>query len=180
MNPDADTNYVQLQQDSDGGMLGFWFVPSDQEDVSNYICQSPKIPISQKTTTPSTPPFDTTTTTTWSPFDTSTTTQPDEMTCMDGYEDLVVSTGKCYYISSPYEYDMLSRDDATAACDGMMDWDYDVDYNSENTKLVSINSDDENDELYSLLIGLDIDSAWIGLSGDGMDTNSKLQLFSNY
>ena len=160
LNPDTATNYVQLQQDYNSGEdpIGTWFVPEDQDDVNYYICQSPKIPISQKTcTTPQT---------TFTTTDSSSTVPPEDMLCMEGYVDIVSDSGKCYYISSVYD-DTLSWDDATQACNDMMNWGYNVDYNSRNTQLVSINSDDENDQLYYQLNDLSIQYAWIGLSWNG-------------
>ena len=52
LNPDVDINVVQLQQVYNGDPdepVGKWFV-SDAASVSNYICQSPKIPKSLLTT----------------------------------------------------------------------------------------------------------------------------------
>ena len=155
LNPYPDTNYAQLQQDYGSGSdepVGTWLVPGDQIDNYYFFCQSPKVPKSQVSTTN---------------FQTTTPSQQD-MTCMDGYEDLVLGSEKCYYVS--YYDDMLSRDDATSACDAMMNWDYDVDYNSQNTELVSINSDDENDQLFSEMYAQGILSAWIGLSWNGKYT----------
>ena len=82
---------------------------------------------------------------------------------MDGYEDLVFNSGKCYYISSN-DGDMLSWEDARDACSDRMNWDYNVNYNNENTMLVSINSDEENDELFNQLYESGAASSWIGLS----------------
>ena len=60
----------------------------------------------------------------------------------------------------------------TNACSDMTNWDYDVDYNSQNTNLISISSEDENDQLYEQLNDLGIESAWIGLSWTGKDKNN--------
>ena len=130
-----------------------------QIDVNYYICQSPKIPISDKTTPD--PDFSTTTTT-----EEFTTPIQGDMVCMDGFEDWIASSEKCFYISY-YNDDLLSWDDASNACMEMTNWDCDVDYNSLNTNLISIDSDSENNELYEQLSDLGIDSAWIGLGWSG-------------
>jgi hypothetical protein len=137
--------------------MGTWAVPDMQNDVNYYICQSPKIPISDKTT----PDPDFTTTT--GEF---TTSIASDMVCMDGFEDWIQSSEKCFYISY-YNDDLLSWDDANTACMQMTNWNYDVDYNSLNTQLISIDSDSENNQLYEQLSDLGIDSAWIGLGWSG-------------
>ena len=82
---------------------------------------------------------------------------------MEGFDDLISTSGTCYYISD----DLMTWDDATQACIDMTNYDYDVDYNSQNTKLISIDSDDENDQINEKLGSLGIESAWIGLNWDG-------------
>ena len=174
VNPDAASNYVLLKEDySSGGddPTGTWVVPDMQNDVYYYICQSPKIPITDKTTpdpdfTTTTEPWWDTTTTTEPWWDTTTTPSDDDMVCMDGFEDWIQNSEKCFYISY-YNDDLLSWDDASNACMEMTNWDYDVDYNSLNTNLISIDSDSENDQLYEQLSDLGIDSAWIGLGWSG-------------
>ena len=159
INPDAPTNYVQIQQDYDT-FMGTWLVPDDQTSTNYYICQSPKIPTAQKHN-------ETTTTVMTSSTSTvvETSTSMENSMCMPGYQDLVSSTGKCYYIS--IDDDITTWDDAGAQCDSMMNWDYDVDYTSQNTHLVSINSQDENDQLFQQLNYMAIESVWIGLSWNG-------------
>ena len=237
MNPYPDTNNVQLQQDYTTGSddpIGTWFVPGDQIDSYSFICQSPKVPQSEvSTTTPgwdstttepwwdtttttepwwdttttepwwdtttTTPVWDTTTTEPW--WDTTTTTEPwwdtttttdrwdttttppwwdttttdreqstttpwGSMTCMEGYDDIVSSSGKCYYMSV-YDEDMKTWEDAKDACSDRTNWNYDISYNNQNTLLVSINSAEENDELFSELDTYGADSSWIGLSWNG-------------
>ena len=162
INPDYDTNYAQLEQttNNEGELVGKWFVPPDQSD-GNYICQSPKIPSGTPT-----PPSSTSSTST-SSTSSSTTTSSDngDLICMDGYEDIVLNSGKCYYIST--EDDLLGWDDALAACDAMMNWGYNVEYNALNTELVALTSEDENDQLFQYLYDMDIQSVWIGLSWTG-------------
>ena len=178
-----------LQEDNDSGgddPTGTWVVPDEQDDVNYYICQSPKIPMSDKTSTPdpdattSTDPWWDTTTT--SPWDDTTTTEPwwdttttngesttsiqDDMECMDGFEDWIPGSEKCYYISYNDD-DLLSWDDASNACMEMTNWNYNVEYNSLNTQLISVNSDTENNELYEQLNDLSVDSVWIGLGWSG-------------
>ena len=161
VNPDAPSNYVLLKQDDNSGgenPTGTWIVPDSQDDENYYICQSPKVPISDKTT-----PFPDATTTE-GPFTTS--SEYDDMICMDGFEDWIPGSEKCYFISYNND-DQLSWDDASEACIEMTNWDYSVDYNSLNTNLISITSDDENNELYEQLSDLGIDSVWIGLQWSG-------------
>ena len=165
-------NYVKLEQFTNHNekIVGKWVVPDDQTE-GNYICQSPKVSQSviSTTTTPwwdtttTTPWWDTTTTTPW--WDTTTTPSDDDLVCMEGFEDIVTNTGKCYYISSADN--LMTWDDAQEACTGMINWDYDVEYTSQNTQLVVLNSDDENDQLFDTLYDMDIDSVWIGLSWTG-------------
>ena len=148
LNPFPDTNYAQLQQDySEGGdePIGTWFVPGDQIDIYYFICQSPKVPQTSPTTTP-----------------------PDELVCMPGYEDIVLGSDKCYFLTE--DDDVNTWDDAMEYCDSMMNYNYDVDYTSDNTKLATINSDDENDQLFEQMYSSDIQSAWIGLSWSGKHT----------
>ena len=84
----------------------------------------------------------------------------EQMVCMEGYTDLILNSEKCYYISD----DTKTWDDATQACNDTTNWDYDVAYNSQNTRLISIDSVDENDQLANVLGDK---SAWIGLSWTG-------------
>ena len=83
MNPSPDTNNAQLQQDySTGGdePIGTWLIPGDQIDSYTFICQSPKVPKSEISST--TPGWDTTTSNPWwdptttSPWWDPTTTNP--------------------------------------------------------------------------------------------------------
>ena len=150
-------NFVQLQQDYDSQYPSAkWFVPEDQSDLSlsNFICQSPKIPKSLSTTitTPMPPPE-------------STTTSPDGRTCMQGYVDIVSSSSKCYAILTAS--DDTTWDEAMSICDSMMNWDYSLDYSSYNTQLVSIDSYEENNKLFDKLTYFNIQSAWIGLVWTG-------------
>ena len=48
-----------------------------------------------------------------------------------------------------------------------MSYAYSVDYNTDNTKLVTITSDDENDQLFQQMYNQNIQGAWIGLSWNG-------------
>ena len=154
INPDSDVNYVQLMQGYDNGMdypTGKWFVAQDQTGPSYYVCQAPKIPRSSSTT-----------------INPETSTTPDQgLGCMPGYEDLLGSeSGRCFYFSS--SENIRTRQEAVAVCDGLMDFSYDVDYNPENTQLVSIGSDNENDILFNeMYYTFNIESAWIGLSWNG-------------
>jgi hypothetical protein len=146
INPYPDTNYAQIQQDwSDGGDVptGTWLIPSDQIDTYYFICQSPKVPPIAPTTTPI-----------------------DEMVCMPGYQDIVEGSDKCYLIAE--EDNVNTWEGAMEHCDSIMSYDYSVNYNTENTKLVTISSDDENDQLFQQMYDNDIQSAWIGLSWNGM------------
>ena len=154
LNLSLDVNYAAIEQysNSKGTIMGKWIVPDDQS-LGNYICQSPKVPL-HPPTSPTSPPWDPTTT----PSDV-------DMECMEGFEDLVEGTGKCYYISTADE--LKTWDDAEGACAAMIDYSYGVDYTPENTKLVVLNSDDENNQLFNQLLELDIESVWIGLSGSG-------------
>ena len=157
------------QDDNSGGdnPTGTWIVPDSQNDENYYICQSPKVPISDKTT-----PFPDATTTEGS-FTTS--SEYDDMICMDGFEDWIPSSGKCYFNSYNND-DQLSWDDASEACIAMTNWDYSVDYNSLNTNLISITSDDENDQLYEQLSDLGVDSVWIGLEWSGKYQNRQIDI----
>ena len=154
INPDTDINYVQLMQGYDNGMdypTGKWFVPQDQTEPGYYVCQSPKVPTNPTTINP----------------ETSTANQ--DLKCMPGYQDVVQNSGKCYYFSS--SENIRTRQEAVAVCDKLMDFGYDgVDYNPENTQLVSISSDYENDALFNeMYYSLNIQSAWIGLSWNGKE-----------
>ena len=145
LNPYPDTNYAQIQQDwSDGGdePTGTWFIPGDQIDTYYFICQSPKVPYSPPTPTPS-----------------------DEMVCMPGYQDMVLGSDKCYFLTE--DEDVNTWDEAMDYCDSKMSYDYSVDYNTDNTKLATIGSDDENEQLFQQIYDNDIQSAWIGLSWNG-------------
>ena len=144
-------------QGYDNGMdtpTGKWFVPQDQTDPSYYVCQAPKVPRGSSTT-----------------ISPQTSTPNEELSCMPGYEDLVPGSGKCYYFSS--SENIRTRQEAVAVCDRLMDFGYNVDYNPENTQLVSISSDDENDMLFNeMYYSFNIQSAWIGLSWNGEYANS--------
>ena len=185
VNPDADSNYVLLKEDYNSGgddPMGTWVVPDMQNDVNYYICQSPKIPFSDKTTpdpdfTTTTEPWWDTTTTTEPWWDTTTTPSDDDMVCMEGFDDLVPGTGKCYHIST--EDELQNWEDAEDACDAMINYGYNVEYTAQNTKLVVLNSDDENDNLFNILVDMAIDSVWIGLSGPGKYTSFKQGKFIN-
>ena len=131
--------------------MGKWYVPEDQFEANYFVCQSPKVPTSSSTTQP--------------PFQTSTTPSDEGLVCMDGYEDIVFGSGKCYLITM--SDNVTTWDGAVDYCDSMMNWDYDVDYNSQNTQLATINSDDENDQLFNELFSFDVQSAWIGLGYSG-------------
>ena len=82
---------------------------------------------------------------------------------MDGYDDIVENSGKCYYISV-YDEDMLTWEDAKDACSDRTNWDYNINYNNQNTMLVSINSVEENDALFNEMNDYGADASWIGLS----------------
>ena len=125
-----------------GNIVGMWFVPDDQT-VANYVCQAPKI----SPQTISTPPTD------------------NNLVCMPGYEDVYPKSGKCYYFS-PIDA-VSSWDDASVTCDEMMNWDYDVDYNTLNCHLVTIDSNQENNNLFNKMTDLGLQSAWIGMSYTG-------------
>ena len=68
---------------------------------------------------------------------------------------------------SVYDEDMKTWEDAKDACSDRTNWNYDISYNNQNTLLVSINSAEENDELFSELDTYGADSSWIGLSWNG-------------
>ena len=131
---------------NDGNILGKWLIPDDQT-IANYICQSPKVSM------PTTPPWD------------ETTTPVEDLVCMEGYEDIYPAYNKCYYISQPEE--VSSWEEAFSACDAMMNWDLDIDYNSLNCHLVSIDSQEENKALFHKIKDLNLQSVWIGLSWTG-------------
>lgn len=79
--------------------------------------------------------------------------------CMNGFQDFIPNSEKCYYISN----DTLRWENAPKTCNDMINMTYDVDYNSQNTKLISIFSDEENDKLNDELKKRKIANAWIGL-----------------
>ena len=79
--------------------------------------------------------------------------------CMAGFVDFIPNSKKCYYISN----DTLKWENAMKACNDMINMTYDVDYNSQNTKLINILSGEENDKLNDKLKEAGIDTAWIGL-----------------
>ena len=81
---------------------------------------------------------------------------------MNGYDDLVPSSSKCYLFNTVEN--PISWKDASSLCNNMMNWNYDVDYSSINTQLVSIDSEEENNLLYAYMASANIESAWIGLS----------------
>ena len=136
-------------QDSD--FEGKWVVPKSSDQLtSNYICQSPKIPSSFSTLTPTPTP---------------TSIPRNQYVCMESYIDIVPSSSKCYAIMTTKSE--VSWDDAMKVCNDMLNWEYDVDYNSFNTQLLSIESETENDELFDQMTFLNISSAWIGLSWTG-------------
>ena len=152
----GDQGFAKLMADWDDDAEqpdGKWFVPEDQFDADYFICQSPKIP--SFLTTPNPPP------------DTSTPEQG--LVCMDGYEDLVSGSGKCYLVDMVWN--VTTWDDATDYCNSVMNSNYNVDYNLENTQLVSIASDYENNQLIDYLVEMEIDSAWIGLGLNGKYTH---------
>ena len=93
---------------------------------------------------------------------------------MPGFQDIVPGSDKCYYISDFDDYQ--SWDDAFDSCDGMIDYSYNVDYNSDNTGLVSINSNQENNELFDQLTSIEIESAWIGLSWSGKQVENNIYM----
>ena len=125
--------------------VGKWYVPDDQLDADYFICQSPKVP------------------------DTPITTPSDEMVCMPGYQDMVQGSNKCYILSQ--NEDVNTWDEAMTYCDSQMSYGYSVDYNTDNTKLVTIESDDENNQLFQQLYDSDVQAAWIGLSWNGKFNN---------
>ena len=84
---------------------------------------------------------------------------------MPGFDDTIPGSDKCYYISDFDDYQ--SWEDALDACGAMINYGYDVSYTSDNTGLVSIDSNNENNELFNQLISKEIESAWIGLSWSG-------------
>ena len=87
----------------------------------------------------------------------------EDLSCMAGYSDVVPGSDKCYYISDFDDY--KSWNDAYNACEAMIECDnYDIDCKSDNSGLVSINSNQENNELYDQLSSAGMNAAWIGLS----------------
>jgi len=146
VNPDRDTNYVQASTDAEM-MTATWMVPDDQTSTNYYVCQSPKIPRNQLTTpSPYNPP----------------TAPPSVGSCMQGYEDVVPSSSKCYMlktVDSPVTWKK-----ASSICNEMMDWNYEVDYSSSNTQLLSIDSEEQNSLMYDYMTNANVQSAWIGLS----------------
>ena len=93
----------------------------------------------------------------------------DDLSCMPGFDDIIPTSDKCYFISSVDDYQ--TWDDALAICDDMIDYSLDVGYTSQNTQLVSINSNAENNQLFDELTSLQMESAWIGLSWSGKKFN---------
>ena len=148
----ADQSFAKLMADWDDDAEepdGRWYVPEDQFDADYFICQSPKVPNSF--TTPNPPP--------------ETSTPNQGLVCMDGYEDIVSGSGKCYLVDMVWN--VTTWDDATDYCNSVMNLNYNVDYNLENTQLVSIGSEYENDQLVDYLMEMEIDAAWIGLGLNG-------------
>ena len=95
----------------------------------------------------------------------------DVLSCPPGYTDMIPSSEKCYFISDFDDY--KSWPDAYNACENMMNCNgYEVECNSDNSGLVSIGSNQENNELFDQLSELGIQAAWIGLS------YGKLQTFT--
>ena len=94
-------------------------------------------------------------------------TADDQTVCMPGFQDIVLDSDKCYFISDIDDYQ--GWDDASDVCGDMIDYGYDVEYTSENTGLVSIETNNENNELFDEMTSYGIESAWIGLSWSGKD-----------
>jgi hypothetical protein len=130
-----------------GAIAGKWLIPDDQT-VSNYICQAPKVSLS---TTP------------WY----ETTTPSTNLVCMDGYEDVYPTDNKCYYFSE--SDDVKSWEDAYQACDDMINWDAGVEYDSLNCYLASIDSQEQHQAISKQLKHSDLQTAWIGLSWKGIN-----------
>ena len=128
-------------------MTATWFVPDDQSGLNYYVCQSPKVSRSQVSTP--------------SPYDT-TPIPPTDGNCMQGYDDVIPSSSKCYLMKTIDR--PISWNDASSLCEKTMNWNYDVDYSAINTQLVSIDSDEENDLLFDYMTSYNIPSAWIGLT----------------
>ena len=103
--------------------------------------------------------------TTPNPFP-ETSTPNQDLVCMEGYEDLAPNSGKCYLVDMGWN--VTTWDDATEYCNQKMNWNYNnIDYNLENTQLVSIGSDYENSQLLEYILENEIDAAWIGLGLNG-------------
>ena len=78
---------------------------------------------------------------------------------------MVEGSDKCYLIYQ--SEDINTWDQASYYCDSQMSYAYSVDYNTDNTKLVTIASDDENNQLFQQMYNQNIQAAWIGLSWNG-------------
>ena len=78
---------------------------------------------------------------------------------------MVDGSNKCYVLAEDDEVNTWNE--AMDYCDSKMSYDYSVDYNTDNTKLATIDSDDENDQLFQQMYDNDVQSAWIGLSWNG-------------
>ena len=125
---------------------------------------------SDQTTTP--PWWEPTTTEPWwdptttEPWYETTTSSSSELVCMEGYEDVYPTYDKCYYFST--SDDLKSWEDAYQACDDMMNWEANVEYDSLNCHLLSIDSADQHTAITNRLKNSDLQSAWIGLSYTGI------------
>ena len=96
------------------------------------------------------------------------------LSCPTGYTDIIPSSDKCYFISNFDDYKTWT--DAYNACESMINCDgYEVECDSDNSGLVSIGSNQENNELFDQLSSLDIQAAWIGLSYGKLQTCTKGQ-----
>ena len=85
------------------------------------------------------------------------------LSCPNGYTDMIPSSDKCYFISDFDDY--KSWTDAYNACENMINCNgYEVECDSDNSGLVSIGSNQENNELFDQLSSSNIQAAWIGLS----------------
>ena len=71
------------------------------------------------------------------------------LSCPPGYTDIIPSSEKCYFISDFDDY--MSWTDSFNACENMINCNgYEVECNSDNSGLVSIDSNQENNELILL------------------------------